>query len=368
MPIFLELTGPERAKLQKAILKAYDSSIALDQMLEAQLDKKLNRFTSMQLDYPTNVFDLLRSAQSEGWLADLILAALQHNPRPHPALEAVAQTYGLTAVPPSEQPGLERLLNRSSTFIDISTWRATLGELEHRVCRVETPSTKGTGFLVGPDRVLTNYHVVEDLVQDGGRWTEVVCRFDYKMIQANGGMEEIHPGVPFALADDGLLDHSPYSEIDTVPDPKPGLPEATELDYALLQLAEPAGDLPVGKTEDVPGAGPRGFIDLLDTGSAPAVGDPLLLLQHPDGRPLKMAFASDAVLTVDGIGPRLRHSIDTLHGSSGSPCFNERLQLVGLHHAGDPAHPSLASFNQAVPIASIRTLLQQRGKLPAVAV
>jgi hypothetical protein len=368
MPIFLELTGPQRAALQKAILKAYDSAIALDRMLQAQLDKKLNRFTSMQLDYPTNVFDLLRSAQAEGWLADLILAALQHNPRPHPALEAVAQTYGLTAVPPSEQPGLERLLNRSSTFIDISTWRATLGELEHRVCRVETPSTKGTGFLVGPDRVLTNYHVVEDLVQNGHGWADVVCRFDYKVIETEDTTEEVHPGVTFALAADGLLDYSPYSDMDTKPDPKPGLPEATDLDYALLQLAEPAGDLSVGKTEDVPGAGPRGFIDLLETSGPPAVGDPLLLLQHPDGRPLKMAFATDAVLAVDGIGPRLRHSIDTLHGSSGSPCFNERLELVALHHAGDPAHPRLASFNQAVPIASIRALLEQRGKLPSVSV
>ena len=52
-----------------------------------------------------------------------------------------------------------------------ATWRARLGELEAQVCRVEVPArdrpTAGTGFLVGPDLVLTKYHVIEVLQR---RW------------------------------------------------------------------------------------------------------------------------------------------------------------------------------------------------------
>jgi V8-like Glu-specific endopeptidase len=41
-------------------------------------------------------------------------------------------------------------------------------------------------------------------------------------------------------------------------------------------------------------------------------------------------------------------------GSSGSPCFNANLELVALHHAGDPTVPwEQPEWNQAIPVQNI---------------
>jgi hypothetical protein len=47
--------------------------------------------------------------------------------------------------------------------------------------------------------------------------------------------------------------------------------------------------------------------------------------------------------------------VKTLHGSSGAACFDANLDLVALHHAGDPRPDSnqLGRWNQAVPIRAI---------------
>ena len=56
---------------------------------------------------------------------------------------------------------------------------------------------------------------------------------------------------------------------------------------------------------------------------------------------------------------RLRHQVNTKRGSSGSPCLNARLELVALHHAGDPNFDPARrpAWNAAVPIAAIRGYL-----------
>jgi hypothetical protein len=68
-----------------------------------------------------------------------------------------------------------------------------------------------------------------------------------------------------------------------------------------------------------------------------------------------MQLAIGAVMGYVGNGRRMRHDTRTLPGSSGSPCCNADLQLVGLHHAGDPKDwPGYrGTFNQAIPIPLI---------------
>jgi hypothetical protein len=93
---------------------------------------------------------------------------------------------------------------------------------------------------------------------------------------------------------------------------------------------------------------------------APAlgVGMPLAILHHPLGAPIKLAFDTQAVLSVNPT--RVRYTTNTDQGSSGSPCFDQDWGLVALHHFGDPLHQQ-AEFNQGVPITAIRARLTRTG-------
>jgi hypothetical protein len=96
------------------------------------------------------------------------------------------------------------------------------------------------------------------------------------------------------------------------------------------------------------------------------VGMPLLILQHPkkskktypegpDLHPLRFAF--DVVLAVNENRSRVRYSVITEPGSSGSPCFDPDWNLVALHHAGDPRDVEPAEYNEGIPIDTIRESL-----------
>ena len=57
----------------------------------------------------------------------------------------------------------------------------------------------GAGFLVGPDVLITNYHVIKDVIRQPGLAARVVLRFDYEKVP-NGAT--LNPGTEFHLAAD----------------------------------------------------------------------------------------------------------------------------------------------------------------------
>jgi hypothetical protein len=83
----------------------------------------------------------------------------------------------------------------------------------------------------------------------------------------------------------------------------------------------------------------------------------VLIIQHPEGEPLALAIGvvQDQVTNV-----RLRYDADTIYGSSGSGVFNQALELIALHHAGDPSSPIRAKYNQGIPIGLILTMFKTR--------
>jgi hypothetical protein len=91
---------------------------------------------------------------------------------------------------------------------------------------------------------------------------------------------------------------------------------------------------------------------------------PLLILQHPDSAPLKLALDMSGVLGPNGNGTRVKYSVNTEGGSSGAPCFNTDWQLVALHHSGDPNFDPdhKPAYNEGIPIGAILALLTERGK------
>lgn len=255
------------------------------------------------------------------------------------------------ATVPTKDAGLERTLRTDLGFLDVAQWTAKLERQSARVCRVElndANGTMGTGFLVGPDALLTNYHVLQPIIDGPASAAAIKFRFDY--VTRPDGTPSDGKLVDLAKPDDRatwLLGHGPYSAAEAAGHPDTP-PTAKELDYALVRLARKIGDEPVAA-----GGAARGWIYVPE--AQPNLGGlPLwMILQHPNREPLKLAFDSNPQVEVKFDGLRVHYSTNTEGGSSGSPCFDKDWNLLALHHYGDPAfaHPK---FNQGVPIALIR--------------
>jgi hypothetical protein len=294
--------------------------------------------------------------------ADFAAAVQQLHPAafskpPETGTEVVVQKAG-AAIPDqpalAAAPGFERTVRPHLEMLDVRSWRERLEALERCVCRVEIGgSAAGTGFLVGTTSVLTNWHVVEHVVRQQ-KTASVRCVFDVH--RGEDGARS--PGVAVALAAEALVASSPYSAAETTATPQEPPPTKDELDFALLRLA---GPLPA----PADGAA-RGFVPIPAAGPALAPGAPLLILQHPDGASMKLAMDTEAVIALNGNATRLRYRTNTEPGSSGSPVFSFDWELVALHHFGDPAWQSPASYNQGVPIALIRDRLVADGHADAV--
>ena len=265
-------------------------------------------------------------------LADYVAAARKVMPA-NEGLSAIAERVGANQAVPS--PSLEALVARRSRLVPFDKFQQRLDQLEARVCMVRTPASLGTGFLVGPGLVLTNFHVVEGLISGAYSFDKVTCEFD--VTTGDGQTERIVlAGVPRASA--------PYSASDLTGH---GHPAAGELDFALLPLAKLVGD------------GPRGFYALDPVPRLLGLSDFVFVAQHAGGQDLQLAMGT--ITDFPGQALRIRYDVTTDHGSSGSPCLNAELDLIGLHHAADPA--AEPTYNQAVPLWLIARSAQAAGAI-----
>jgi Trypsin-like peptidase domain len=246
-------------------------------------------------------------------------------------------------------PGFERNVRAYLPQLDVGIWLRRLLQIERRVCRVEKGDQGlGTGFLVGPEALLTNWHVVEQ-AKAGEGVSEIKCRFDY--IRLPDGTDQ--PGHLVPLHEDGCVDSSPYAKAETTSTPEIPAPSPDELDYALLRLSMPVGKQSIEGME-------RGWVEL-PKAPAPLPDDaPLLVVQHPNGSPMKLALDTQAVIGRNSGGTRIRYRTNTDPGSSGSPCFSIDWNIVALHHYGDPNWRS-PKFNQGIPIELIRQRIEAKG-------
>jgi hypothetical protein len=362
MPIDLNyLNGPQRRIVREALLAAFDQD-SLDMLLEEELKKQPLLNLVPVGTFETMVFKLIRRSTKEYWTENLIEAAERNSENPKikklrqtlensDALDLAAIDKGIGGA-----DGLERLV-RDGGFADWGLWVDRMAGIGRQICRIEYPvgikMGGGTGFLVGPDLVLTNFHVIEPFISGPGALNPscIRCRFDYAVGSSDSGAGK---AIPLVDASDWMVDHSPYSSYD--PGDHGGLPQPDQLDYALLRLASAVGDNIIGGEK-------RGWIILNPDTALPKAGEILFIGQHPKLNPLKLAVGS--VLQTNSNGTRLRYNTNTENGSSGSPCLNTSLELVALHHGGDPDYGKLwGDYNQGIPIGLVAKQIANRNAMP----
>lgn len=387
------MTGFEMGAVRDVLVTGFNPTSFRD-FLWTRLNVRLENVVDTRLGLNAVVLSVLELADQEGWDALLIRRAAEFRPL-RPDFQELAANYGKALVaqfklkavagntrvrdaywefglsademPPEERRGeLQRIVDPDNPMLNFADWVARAARIEGRVCRVElNGQARGTGFLVGPGAVLTNYHVVESLIDDPALLPKVKVRFDYKQIRLGDAANPGHitlDGTRVAVT--RVLDSSPCTPGEAAGNPEPDDPTAEFLDYALLELEGTPGEQPI----TVPGAaaaGPkRGWVRVPDEtdGDPYQPGFPVLIAQHPEGEPLRLAIDWQGMIGVNPTGTRVKYTTNTKRGSSGSPCFDRNWNLIGLHHYGDTRYVAHPRFNQAVPIAAVRQRLADRGQ------
>lgn len=85
----MNLSNQQRKQLQSVLIDAFPNTASLEQMLSFELDKNLEVITS-EGNLQDIIFTLIQTANSQGWVEDLICAAQKSNPG-NPLLETTVQ-------------------------------------------------------------------------------------------------------------------------------------------------------------------------------------------------------------------------------------------------------------------------------------
>ena len=204
--VFAELTGTQRKILRLAILELFIGETALNIFLVEEMEKPPLNHLVQDGPFSKEVFELISVAEAEGWLDELISSLLKARPQKL-IIQNLPNTLRMAmseASPKAIAIGstFEKMV-KGAGFVDLKPWMEKMSRIGQAVCRIEYPANKGqgTGLLVADDLVLTNYHVVEQHIDNKRPPAEIRCRFDYaRDVQ---GLEE---GEAVALAEGSGLD------------------------------------------------------------------------------------------------------------------------------------------------------------------
>jgi V8-like Glu-specific endopeptidase len=163
-------------------------------------------------------------------------------------------------------------------------------EASKAVVRIATQKGAGTGFMIAPDLLMTNNHVINS--QEVGEKSN----FSYNyQLDING--KECPTQIIGALPDGAFYTNE-------------------ELDYTVITLKE------------VPDFGKP----LIFKSKLMRRDDRVAIIQHPGGHLKKISIQNNFVAYADN--QVLQYTTSTEPGSSGSPVFDDDFQVVGIHHSG----------------------------------
>ncbi len=207
------------------------------------------------------------------------------------------------------QRAFERIINGRDTQ---PCWFLTRGaEIRRTVGRIDIRDTTrhigwATGFLVAPNLLLTNQHVLDSLKTARSSRVE----FDYEETFTG----DLVSGSIFNLDPDTFFVCDPAKE---------------GLDYALVAVA-PKSRSESGRTE-VNLSEFRFNVLIQDEGKI-ALGEVINCIHHPEGQGRQASLRENTLTAI--LENWLHYETDTEQGSSGAPLYNNQWQVIGIHHAG----------------------------------
>jgi endonuclease G len=177
------------------------------------------------------------------------------------------------------------------------------------VCRINIYSATGeegygTGFLIAPQILITNHHVIP---------TEEYAQKSYAEFNYEKGTDDLPLPLKVFNFNSAKLFYS-----------------NEELDFTLIWLNDQSTD-----GFSVPAD--FGFLPLNPNLGKTKEGNFVSIIQHPDGKMKKVALRQNEITNLS-LPKFIRYVTDTKSGSSGAPVFNDKWEVVAVHHAGVPRY------------------------------
>ncbi len=158
----------------------------------------------------------------------------------------------------------------------------------------------GTGSMISPNLLMTNNHVLNDEETAAAS----IVQFNYL-----SGFRGDYSEITFRL--------------------RPDIFFVTDRDRDFTIVAVNAESEEAGVPIES-----RGYTRLIRGSGKAVIGERVNILQHPGGDRLQVVFVDNMI--TDVTDHFLQYRADTMPGSSGSPVYNQQLELAALHHAGTP--------------------------------
>jgi peptidoglycan hydrolase-like protein with peptidoglycan-binding domain/V8-like Glu-specific endopeptidase len=193
------------------------------------------------------------------------------------------------------------------------------------------PIPLGTGFLVGSSYLLTNHHVIPD------KKSAIQCVAQFNFVEDALGYTQ--STIDYDFDADLLFETSERLDYTIVKLKSNLSKQQAGYNFGWLQLIENDKTIAPGLKKDeikslkveIEQINPN-----LELSKEDQLGESVIIIHHPKGLQKKIDVSNNRVIQGGLLRNYLRYRIDSDYGSSGSPIFNTKWDLVALHHAAIP--------------------------------
>ena len=208
---------------------------------------------------------------------------------------------------------LERVIGDAEEFLSVMFVKRAVAAARSvgRVIRSDTGRGMGTGFLVAPGILMTNHHVLRDATEARNASIQFLYELEIDSRETTGHVFRLEPDRLFHADRD--------------------------LDMAIVAVAPASLD---GAQLDS-----FGMLPLVSAEGKIRKGQPVNIVQHPLAGRKQIVFRESILSALPEDADHVAHYTgDTQPGSSGSPVFSDRWEVVALHHSGVPDRDGAGNY------------------------